>query len=445
MSQHRPFHGPRWFMLSAILVPFAAGAVHLNYEVDLGIEHNDNVAGTENNRIGEDILRPALGFSLDEQGSTVQANATGLFEYRDYLGGQFSDEFRSQLSGRLNWSMIPERLNWTVEDYLGVQPINTLQANTPSNLQQINVLALGPTLNFRIGPTVRGQAELRYINSYAEETADFNTQRLSAALRAIKDLSVTSALSANLTGERIGYNESDVGPDYDRYSVFGRYTHAWNKVNLSSDVGYSWLRYTGNAASVFDRDDPLLRTDVSYRATDRSTFSANLAYQYSDTGSGLLQGNQIGNTVPAQIATGNASVTSAAYVQRRLGAGYTWTGSLLTLTVSPYYEKLSYINALLPGDIGTTGLDQSGRGGFASLSWRLRQSLTFGFNANGERLRYNDIARTDKTWQLQAFVRQQWSRHWSGRAELTHYERDSDAIDQSNKQNIAYFGVTYTR
>src|SRR5262245_35036514 len=107
-------------VLLALAVPSFAGAVQLDYLVEMAIEHNDNVNLSENDPVSEDILEPIVGFAISEDGSTVQANATGAVQYRDYLGGEFSDEFRGQLSGHLNWTMVPKRLNLTVEDYLTV-------------------------------------------------------------------------------------------------------------------------------------------------------------------------------------------------------------------------------------------------------------------------------------------------------------------------------------
>ena len=89
---------------------------------------------------------------------------------------------------------------------------------------------------------MRGEAELRYIDSYADQTKQFNTERASGALRAIKDLDPTSSLSANLVDERVNFTEASAGPDYSLYSVYGRYTNKWTKLDLTTDLGYSWLQ-----------------------------------------------------------------------------------------------------------------------------------------------------------------------------------------------------------
>lgn len=426
-------------MLLTLMLPGAASALQLDYLVELGLEHNDNVNLSEDDPQSANILRPMLGFNLQQEGSTVQASASGVVEYRDYLGNEFSNEFRGQLAGHLNWTMVPERLNMTVEDYVSVQPIDPLAQDTPDNQQQTNVFAIGPTLTFRLGPTVRGQAELRYVDSHAEETEEFNTQRLNGALRAIKDLSSTSTISANLVDERVDFTQSDAGPDYSRYSAFGRYTRNWTKLDLIADLGYSWIDYSGN--TVENRHDPLGRAKLAWRASERSTFTGDVAYQFSDAASDMMD-IVIGSAIPTSIATGDATTTSQPYLEKRVTLGYTYRGDRFGFNVAPYYRKLDYGTADIDVE---AGLDQTGKGATAGFSYLLRPLISTGLTATGENLNYDEITREDKTWTITAFLRQQWTRNWSWRVELTHYKRDSTAAGQSSDQNIAYLGITYTR
>jgi hypothetical protein len=421
--------------LSSAFAPLAAQAIQIDYRVEMGIEHNDNVNLSDTDPSAATILEPTLGFGIRQEGSTIQAAAEGIVQYRDYVSGDFGSEFRTQLAAHANWTAIPERLNITIEDYNTVQPIDVLAANSPNNQQQTNVFAIGPTLSFRLGPTVRGQAELRYINSQASETDDFNSQRISAALRAIKDLSASNTLSANLTSEHIDFDNSDVGPNYDRTSLFGRYTRKWAKFDMTLDLGYSWLTYS--KGDVDDRSSPLFRGDLAWRVTDQSSFKLDFSRQYSDAASSMVLGADIGNTIPTSITTGDATVTSDAYLEQRIGFGYAYQGVRATFNVAPYYRKLEYA--------GIGQLDQTGRGGTAAFTWRLQPTLTFGVNANGEKLSYQGIDRSDTTWSLDFSLNKQWTRHWSWRVQYTRYQRDSTAPGQDSDQNIIYFGVAYTR
>ncbi len=427
-----------------------ADAVQLEYTVGVGIEHNDNLNLSENDPVGDTIIEPTFAFTANQSGSTFQGAANGIVQYRDFTEGHFSNDWRGQLNGQLNWSAIPERLNLGIEDYLGIQPINDLQPDTPGNQQQINVFAIGPTLNFRLGPTVRGQAELRYINSYADETEEFNSDRASAALRAIKDLSATSTIAANLVDERVDFRDSDLNPNYSRYSAYGRYTRKWTKIDLTTDLGYSWLKYSSNPLDIQDRNALLARGTLDWHVSDRSTITVDVAHQLSDAASNLLIGSAIGaetgNPIPAQIATGSATTTSAAFLENRIDFGYAYRGARGAFSIAPYYRKLDYGALSSADNIGDgAAINQSARGANFTASWLLRPLLTIGVVASGENLQYDQLGREDKTWSVQGFITQQFTRHWSWRADVTRYKRDSTVAGQSADQNIVFVGLTYSR
>lgn len=435
------------------LLSTLAGVGHagqIDYTVGIGVEHNDNLNLGETDPVADTIIEPTFAFNGTQSGSTIQAAANGIVRYRDFTQGNFSNDFLGQLTGQLNWSAIPERLDIGIEDYLGVQPINNLQPDTPGNQQQTNVIAIGPTLKFGFGPTVRGQAELRFINSYADETEQFNSNRVSAALRAIKDLSASSTIAGNIVDERVTFRDSTVGPDYNRYSAFGRHTRQWAKFNLTADFGYTWLKYSGSALGADDRDAPLARANLDWHFSDRSTLTVDVAHQLSDAASSLLAGTAIGpgtvNPIPVQISTGSATSTSAAFLENRIDLGYGYRGLRLAFTVAPYYRKLDYGFLDNIGDLGDgAAINQSARGATLTASWLLRPLVTIGVVASGENVRYDALDREDKTRTVQAFLSQQFTRHWSWRADLTRYERDSSVVGQSANQNIVFVGLTYAR
>jgi len=434
--------------LLALLMPGAASAAHLDYDIGIGIEHDDNINLSEHDPISEDILIPSFGFSVNELGSTIQAYADGVVEYRNYLGGTYSDEFRGDIAGRLNWSVAPDRLDFTVQDRLALEPINTLVPNTPNNLQQTNVFALGPIFNFRFAPTVRGQAEAFFIDSYADETEEFNSQRLDAAFRVIKDLDPSSSISANIADERATFDNSSISPDYNHYGVFGRYKRTWAKVDLTTDLGYSWLNYSGSPSDL-DRDSPLFRTDLAWRFAPHDTLLLDLGYEFSDAATGLLDGiaeptaaGENGIRIPPDVAIGGAAISSAAYLSTIAVLTYRYSAERFEFSIAPYYHKYDYGAVTLP-EVGA--IDETGRGGSISASWVLRPLLTFGVTATFDNLSYDTISRSDHNRYYTAFLHQQWARHWSWRAELTRNERHSSEDGLSSDENIAFVGITYTR
>ena len=179
-------------------LPLTAFAARVDYNVDMGVEWNDNVALSTLDPIDQRYLRGGLGFTFTETNSVLQASVDGRIEYRNYEDDIFSDTVDGTLSGRVNWIIIPQRLFFLAENNLSVQPVDALVPDAPGNRQQVNVFSMGPTLLVNFSPSLQGQGELRYVNSDAEVTDEFNSQRVALALRTIKELSPTSRVSLNL-------------------------------------------------------------------------------------------------------------------------------------------------------------------------------------------------------------------------------------------------------
>lgn len=423
----------------------ASAAPRFDYVLGIGIEHNDNVNLSEDDPVSSNIVRPSFGFRLREDGAAVQALAEGLIEYRDYRSGNFSNETRATLDAYVNWELLPDRLDFVFIDHLAEQPINSLVANTPINLQRTNVFALGPTLRFRLGPALRGQAELRYIDSYAEKTDEFDSRRTAGAFRLIKDFSPISQLSANLQVDQIRFKHSDVVPDYDRYSAYARYARRLRLLDLGFDLGYTWL---DGADPIGSQSKPLFRATANWHPNSSNSLSVRVAHQYSDTSSDMLDGVPMteGNraaALPTVIAIGSNAINSDPFLEDRIELAYAWEATTLSFGVAPYFRRINYLDSL--SETGVDDLDQSARGIDLSARWLIRPRLTLGGFANAETLKYSQLDRTDRSYSFGASLLHQWAPHWSWRADLAHYKRDSDAAGQSSDQNIVYLSLAYTR
>ena len=412
----------------------AAG--ELDYTVYAGIEHSDNITLSATDPVSQNVLIPGVTFDFTQQGSTVQANVTGNLEYRHYPGNRFDDQTQAVLSGLANWTLVPQRLDFTVQDSAGVQPVDALASNAPDNQQQTNVLAAGPTLHFRLGATARGQFELRYIDSYAQKTKEFNSRRGQAALRMFKEIGPTSQLSANLQSQRITFRNGGTGSNYNRNEVFVRYVNNLSHIDLDTAVGWSRLEF--DKAGMGSVSTPLVRATLDWRATERSMFSITGAREYSDAAQDMLQQpGQTATSIGNGINTGDAVINSQVYLNQSLRATYAFSAERLTLSIAPLYHKLDYV--------GDDTFDQTGRGAYASASYRLRPLLTIGFFADGERISYNSMNRTDKTLAYGVNVTGQWTPHWSWNASALHRNRDSTLADQNFHGNEIYFGIVFRR
>ncbi|MGB8634429.1 MAG: outer membrane beta-barrel protein [Rhodanobacteraceae bacterium] len=432
----RAYHRTVCTLTAAIATCLAmpARGATVDWLLTLGVEHNDNINLSETDPVSGNIVIPGLGFSLTQEGSTVQANVTGALEYRDYLNSAFSDSTRAALNGQVNWTLSPQRLDWTFQDALASQPINEFAADAPGNRQQTNAFVTGPNIYFGLGKPLHGQVELRYVDSYAEKTKQFNSNRYSSALRLFKDFAPTRQLSGNLQVQKVKFTDAGAAPDFTRYDVYAGYTTQLAQLNLDLAAGYSRLDFQGIAKN---SGGPLLRATLGWQASARSSFTGTFARQFTDAAAALLGSPGSAGVPPTGISTGNLSVTSQSYLERSVSLGYSYSGERLEASVAPYYRKLTYDNA--------PEFDRRGSGGRVSLSWKLRPLWRASISAAGENLRYNTLDRDDRTRTYAAGLAWQMSQRLSWHLDASHYSRNSNAIGQTSTQNIIFLSVALRR
>ncbi|MCH6483706.1 hypothetical protein MMG85_09020 [Pseudoxanthomonas sp. LH2527] len=416
----------------AAALPVAAHAVRIDYTLDAGVERDDNVTLSETDPVEQTIFRAGLGFAIEQNSSAVQARISGRLDHRRYED-IYANATDRMLEGRLNWMVIPDRLGLVVEDSYGVQTIDRFEPDSPNNRQQINVLSLGPDLHFNLGNTLRGRAELRFINSDAEVTEDFNSDRIAAALRAVKDLDATSTLSVNLQMQDVDFDNDLFARDHKRYEAYASYNRRFNRLDMLLDAGYARLDYDDGQT----RNNPLLRAELGWRMSERSRFSVNAANQFSDAASGAL--GAIASTesgIPPSVLTGRSTITPSAYEQRSLNMGYEYTGVRTIYSISGNAQKIDYVD---PGESG-----EESRGVSVELSYRLRPSLTLRGAASRDRTETDPpFPRRENNRLYSLGLEKQWSRHWSSSLSYNRYERSTASGTSEFKQNVIYLSIAY--
>lgn len=435
------FPRPRSALALAIAGVLAAGpaqAWRLDYFLELALEHNDNVLLSETDPVSDTIVTPALGFDLRNDGSTVQARVAGVVEHRNYLDNAYGSELLAEVDGMLNWVAVPGRLHFVVQDRLSVQPVSLVGPDAPDNRQLTNVFAAGPTVFFRLGATVNGQAELRWIDTWAEDSAGFDSRRLSLALRGAKQLGPGSTLSANLQAQQVDIADADLAPDYDRYDAFLRWRRNLRSFDLELDGGYSWLEFDDGGS----RSSPLLRAMAAWRASERTSLSATAMRRFSDTAEYLIEPVGLDGTVPAPTLppgaiSGDATINALPYEETSVELLWGYEGVRATLTAGPFHRRLDYI--------AEDGPDQTGRGAQLGVGWRFSSTLRLEGAARIETLKFRTTGIENDTRYLSLFLHKSFTPHWSSRFGYTRYERDSTESGLGADQNVWYLAVTYTR
>lgn len=426
--------------LRAVMAFFAlviSGEVHaarFDYSLEAGVLYDDNVRLTENNTTDDTILIPRLIFLFTEDATHLTANVAGDVEYRDYLDNTFTNDVRGTIAGTAVWHVVPERFDWVFEDYAGRQPINVLQNNTPDNQQQTNFFVTGPTLHARFSERFTGQLDVRYSNSYAEKTKDFDGDRVGVLAQALYRLSETRTAGLYAQDQSIRYDSTPDQLDYDRRDFYAGYRAVGAHGQLDLEAGYTWLSFRKGGGS--DSGVRLLGR-LRYDLGPHTSIGTEAERSFSDTAQDLVMDPaRVGHVV---IGSGldNMIVSPQVYTQTRVGVDYAYVAERHRFSVAPFWRKLDYLTAI--------SLDERSRGGYAeyAFQWTPRTSLQAFAGVN--RREYTRTSRTDSDRNVGARVLFQMTGHWLWRFEAQRATRSTDApgLDYTDSQLL--LAIRYSR
>jgi hypothetical protein len=419
--------------LAALAAPAHAEPA-IDYAVGVSLEHSDNINYSSTDPVSEDVLIPRLDFRVDQEGAALSASAAGSFEYRDYLGGAFGNEFRALLSGIANWHISPDRLDWYFADNASQQPINVLQSDAPSNQQQTNVFTTGPTLRAKFSDALRGRLDVRYTNSYADTSKEFNSNRLSAVGSLLYRLDPADTLSASAATARTRYVETVSEPfDYDRHDVYAAFQRSTRVLALDLAAGYSWL-------DIRSGDGPsgsLLRGSLRWNLSPATSLGVSAAHEYADASQDLVATpDQLGH-VGIGSGLGSTVLTPQVYREDRVGLDFSHVETTYRVGFSPFWRKLDYV--------GDPASNQRTSGYYADAQYYVRPTLWLAAYAGQERRRYETLARTDDDLRYGLSLNLQRTRHWLWSLLFEHQRRDSDVPGAGYSENSIMLTLTWKR
>ena len=422
-----------------LLAPLAAAAWDLDWTASLGYGYSDNLGRRTIDEVSGNTIRPSLAFTLTEEGEAVDASATGLLSYSYYTGdGDFQPQFGLDGGAHIAWTLVPARMLWTFDDYASQQPIEEFATQSPDNTQITNVFSTGPTFLFRISDAAAARSELRYVNSYAEEGDDFNSDRGIATFQLLRRVSPLSTISGNAGVEVVRLEQPDeLTPDFERYPLFGTWTRTSGNDTLSVDLGWNWVDPDG-----FDtRDGLLARVDAEYRLTQLSSIDVAYAHQLMDEAGSLLgQASDI-DALLLPVTSGSAfdtgTITADVFEQDRVDAGYQHDGARTTWRVSGYATQQDYSE--------NTALNRKTLGVAALFDYRVSRLSSLGVFAVQTRQSYEE---SDLEFDESEFgIRWRYSilRNLSFSLEVARASRDSNAPLDDYEESRVWAEISWSR
>lgn len=414
-----------------------AAAVEIGYTLELGLEHSDNINLSEVDPVSETTLVPRVGFSLVENGSTVQADIQGSLEYLYYFGNTYGNETRTELDASVNWWLVPGRLSWVFSDNLELEPVDLREPSEPQNLQRTNVFTTGPTLHMQHSRATSSQLELRYIDTYAEISSEFDSSRVFGAYRIMRETSPNNRFSLNAELQDTDFDDDTLALDYRNYSAYVGYTHTFTDLLVNAALGYTWIDFdAGEEAS-----GPLARLSLEWTATPLNRLRASVAWQYSDAATSMIQGAALPDIGLGGVQVGGDNITPDIYEEVFADVSHIFENPRWSVESRVFSGEYRHEQAT------ATSFDRDERGGTFSIGYRLRPLVTIGAQLGIGRTDYVGTEAYDRNNWYGLYFEQQFSRHWSWRADLARNEREAHGREgqPSYDENIAFVRIVYTR
>lgn len=423
MNLKRLFH-------SLLVVAASVGTAHAgtwDYFAAYQLDYSDNIL--------RDVLATESGFfqtlsagiGYAENSTRLVANVDASVEYVNFFQNDLDDETWLFVDADLRWALVRNRLFWVLTDILTNEPINSRQPNVPTNLQQTNVFTTGPSLVYEFDGPDRIQADLRYINSYAEVRDSFNADRWLLTGNWMHGISTTTDLGLGAGYYDVSFDNAGVEgiENYQGASVFGILERRLQDSTFHLEAGFINVDFDGSDS------ESGWRGLVEWRRVISSSSEFVLDFRH-----GLTDASLDFSSATDPVSVGERVISGRVYTATGLDLLYlmNWTAS--TVSVSAAWERQDYVD-VFDEDRDEMNLllswTRNFRGGWlTSLSGRVRRTEYVG-------------GRTDDTYYIDAGVIYTSTRHLTYELNAHWEDRESNREASNYDETGIFFLVRYAR
>ena len=269
---------------------FIAGLLALNNPVyalqvepgaAAGLEYTNNAALTPNHEDDDWIATSSLGVRINQSDGPITSNTNASLAYENYINNTYGNKYYFNLNSTNVWEMIRNRFDWNIEDFYSQTPVDSINADTPANIQNTNVFSLGPNIYFPISGRQKLTLSPLYQN-YSYGDTDTDNQQYGMDANWLYQLYPTTRVGIDGGMTKVKYANSDKNPDY-----------TIDTVNGIISVTRARSEYTLNAGGTYIRRDVLdnasgLTGNLTwlYKLTGHSSARLYLASELTDTSAG---------------------------------------------------------------------------------------------------------------------------------------------------------------
>lgn len=408
------------------LVVGAPAQAEISASAEAGVGYSDNITRVAEDETSETIGTMGLDLLWQERTRRLRGDATIDLSYFEYMENTYDSELVGTANGTLAFGIVPETLNWVVQDSFGQAQSDPFAASTPDTREDLNYFSTGPDLTLRFGSTGFGRLFGRWSSTNYQDSP-LDAERTTAGVAVGRRASPSSELSLNAVTESIDFDDPQ-NTDFDRDSVFVGWGLDASRTTLDANVGYTWLERDGS-----DKEgSALINIFVTRELTAASTLRLTLGQQLGDAGDSLraqLSGSVVGG------GAGQITATSDPFESQLVSLEWTYTRGRTGFLLGASHTKDEYESA--------TQFDSKRTSFTAGVSRRMASALTLDLRATLESEKFVNVGQESDELRIGATLNWRAWRRLGVRFLVERYDRDTEGGSTEYAENRAFLTLAY--
>ncbi|WP_161966095.1 outer membrane beta-barrel protein [Steroidobacter cummioxidans] len=404
----------------------APARAEINASAEAGIGYTDNIRRVAENETSETIGTMGLDLLWQERTRRIRGDAMVDLNYYEYVDNTFDSELVGTANGTLALGIVPETLNWVVQDSFGQAQSDPFAASTPETREDLNYFSTGPDLTVRLGPTGFGRLFGRW-SSTNYETSPLDAERTTAGVAIGRRPTPRNELSLNAVTETIDFDNPQ-NTDYDRDSVFIGWRLDASRTTIDANMGYTWLQRDGSDK----QGNALININIAREMTAASTLRMTLSQQLGDAGDSLraqLTGNVVGG------GAGQITATSDPFKNQLVSLEWSYMSGRTGFLLGAAHSKDDYEVA--------AQFNRERNDFTAGVSRRIASTVTLDLRATLEKEKFTNVDQENEEFRVGATLNWRAWRTLGMRLLVERIDRDSRGGSNEFVENRAFLTLAY--
>lgn len=403
------------------------GAAELDYTMRVAIGHSDNIRRLNDGNESEEIASVGLDLDWSENTRMIDADLKTNLQFRSYLGNTFDDEIFGTAEINSNVQLIPQILDWFVEDRFGQILRDRFQADTPGNREDVNTFTTGFDASLNLGARSSISVLSQFQNQYYEESRNGNDQLL-ARLTMSRALSTVRSVSLNVQAERIEFDDELLDRKYDRISAYVGFSSQGARSTLVLKAGVNEVHDNGET-----RDSALASFAVTREISRRTSVMLSHNISFSDSGN-LFR--EFGARDVGSFQTPSTDASSEPFESKRTSLGLEMTGASGRAYFRLSYDDEDYLDSSI--------LDRTSSAVDVGFSRDVVSGWTMSAAASYQKREFSEPERKDDDIQVSASLTKRLTRRLSLSLGYLRTYRDSGMDSFEFTENRYDLGLNFS-